>query len=104
MPIEDVFSISGRGTVVTGRVERGVININDQVEIIGLRETRKSVATGLEMFNKLLSKAEAGEIPQFTGINSVYEAPKKPDLHIKPLKQTMNEIVDLLVNKTKNWR
>ncbi len=61
MPIEDVFSISGRGTVVTGRVERGAIATNDTLEIVGLRETRKSVATGLEMFNKSLDKALAGE-------------------------------------------
>ncbi len=61
MPIEDVFSISGRGTVVTGRVERGIIRVNDKLQIIGLRETRDSVATGLEMFNKLLDEARAGE-------------------------------------------
>jgi len=61
MPIEDVFSISGRGTVVTGRVERGVIKVNDKIEIVGLRETRETVATGLEMFNKLLDEARAGE-------------------------------------------
>ncbi len=61
MPIEDVFSISGRGTVVTGRVERGVIKINDKIEIIGLRDKRDTVATGLEMFNKLLDEARAGE-------------------------------------------
>ncbi len=61
MPIEDVFSISGRGTVVTGRVERGIIKVNDKLQIVGLRETRESVATGLEMFNKLLDEARAGE-------------------------------------------
>ncbi len=61
MPIEDVFSISGRGTVVTGRVERGIIKINDKIQIVGLRETRDTVATGLEMFNKLLEEARAGE-------------------------------------------
>ncbi len=61
MPVEDVFSISGRGTVVTGRVEKGVIKVNDKIEIVGLRETRESVATGLEMFNKLLDEARAGE-------------------------------------------
>lgn len=61
MPIEDVFSIAGRGTVVTGRVERGGIKTNDKVEIIGLREKRDSVATGLEMFNKILNEAQAGE-------------------------------------------
>lgn len=61
MPIEDVFSISGRGTVVTGRVEKGVIKLNDKIEIVGLRETRETVATGLEMFNKTLDEARAGE-------------------------------------------
>ena len=61
MPIEDVMTISGRGTVVTGRVERGRINLNDQVEIVGIRETQKSVVTGLEMFRKLLDFAEAGD-------------------------------------------
>ena len=54
MPVEDVFSISGRGTVVTGRVERGVINVNEEVEIVGIKETRKTTVTGVEMFRKLL--------------------------------------------------
>ena len=61
MPIEDVFSISGRGTVVTGRVERGVINVGDEVEIVGIRATKKSVCTGVEMFRKLLDRGEAGD-------------------------------------------
>jgi elongation factor Tu len=61
MPIEDVFSISGRGTVVTGRVERGVINVGDEVEIVGIRDTVKSVCTGVEMFRKLLDRGEAGD-------------------------------------------
>jgi len=61
MPIEDVFSISGRGTVVTGRVERGVINVGDEVEIVGIRPTSKSVCTGVEMFRKLLDRGEAGD-------------------------------------------
>ncbi|MDP1836592.1 MAG: elongation factor Tu [Chlamydiales bacterium] len=61
MPIEDVFSISGRGTVVTGRVERGIIKLNDKLQIIGLKPTKDSVATGLEMFNKVLDEARAGE-------------------------------------------
>lgn len=61
MPIEDVFSISGRGTVVTGRVEKGMIKTNDKIQIVGLRETRDSVATGLEMFNKILDDVRAGE-------------------------------------------
>jgi elongation factor Tu len=61
MPIEDVFSITGRGTVVTGRVERGVVKVGDEVEIVGLGETRKSVATGVEMFRKLLDRGEAGD-------------------------------------------
>ena len=61
MPIEDVFSISGRGTVVTGRVERGVVNVGDNVEIVGLKETSKTVCTGVEMFRKLLDQGEAGD-------------------------------------------
>ncbi|MEN2994611.1 MAG: elongation factor Tu [Thermodesulfovibrio sp.] len=61
MPIEDVFSISGRGTVVTGRVERGVIKVGDEVEIVGFMETRKTVATGLEMFRKILDEGRAGD-------------------------------------------
>jgi elongation factor Tu len=61
MPIEDVFSISGRGTVVTGRIERGVIKVGEEVEIVGLRDTRKTVVTGVEMFRKLLDQGEAGD-------------------------------------------
>lgn len=61
MPIEDVFSISGRGTVATGRVERGVVKINDKLELVGLKPNKETVATGLEMFNKLLDEARAGE-------------------------------------------
>jgi elongation factor Tu len=61
MPIEDVFSISGRGTVVTGRVERGVVKVGEEVEIVGLGETRKTVATGVEMFRKLLDEGRAGD-------------------------------------------
>lgn len=61
MPVEDVFSISGRGTVATGRVERGIVKINDKLQCVGLRETRDTVATGLEMFNKVLEEARAGE-------------------------------------------
>jgi elongation factor Tu len=61
MPIEDVFSISGRGTVVTGRVERGIIKVGDEVEIVGLRDTTKTVVTGVEMFRKLLDQGEAGD-------------------------------------------
>ncbi len=61
MPIEDVFSISGRGTVVTGRVERGVINVGEEVEIVGIRDTHKTTCTGVEMFRKLLDQGEAGD-------------------------------------------
>jgi elongation factor Tu len=61
MPIEDVFSISGRGTVVTGRVERGVINVGDEIEIVGIRPTTKTTCTGVEMFRKLLDRGEAGD-------------------------------------------
>ena len=61
MPIEDVFSIEGRGTVVTGRVERGVLKLNEEVEVVGLRPTQKTVVTGIEMFNKTLDEAQAGD-------------------------------------------
>jgi elongation factor Tu len=61
LPIEDIFSIEGRGTVVTGRIERGVININDEVEIVGIRDTAKTVVTGIEMFNKSLNRGECGD-------------------------------------------
>ncbi len=61
MPIEDVFSISGRGTVVTGRVERGVITVGEEVEIVGIRDTKKTTCTGVEMFRKLLDRGEAGD-------------------------------------------
>jgi len=61
MPVEDVFSIKGRGTVVTGRVERGIVKVGDEVEIVGIKETRKTVITGVEMFHKLLESAEPGD-------------------------------------------
>jgi len=61
MPVEDVFSISGRGTVATGRVERGIVKVGDEVEIVGIRETQKTVVTGVEMFRKLLDQGQAGD-------------------------------------------
>jgi elongation factor Tu len=61
MAIEDVFTITGRGTVVTGRIERGVVNLNDKVELVGLRDTQDTVVTGIEMFNKQLDRGEAGD-------------------------------------------
>jgi len=61
MPVEDVFSISGRGTVVTGRIERGVINVGDSIEIVGIRDTKTTTCTGVEMFRKLLDRGEAGD-------------------------------------------
>ena len=61
MPIEDVFSISGRGTVVTGRIETGVVNVGDEVEIVGIKDTKKTTVTGVEMFRKLLDRGEAGD-------------------------------------------
>jgi len=61
MPIEDVFSISGRGTVVTGRIERGIVKVGDEIEIVGIRDTQKTVVTGVEMFRKLLDSGEAGD-------------------------------------------
>jgi elongation factor Tu len=61
MPIEDIFSISGRGTVVTGRIERGIVKVNDEVEIVGIKNTAKTVVTGVEMFRKLLDQGQAGD-------------------------------------------
>jgi len=61
MPIEDVFTIPGRGTVVTGKVERGILKLNEEIEIVGIKPTRKTVVTGIEMFNKLLDEAQAGD-------------------------------------------
>ena len=61
MPIEDVFSISGRGTVVTGRVERGIIKVGEEIEIVGIKETETTTCTGVEMFRKLLDEGRAGE-------------------------------------------
>ena len=61
MPVEDVFSISGRGTVVTGRVEQGVIKVGEEIEIVGIRPTQKTTCTGVEMFRKLLDQGEAGD-------------------------------------------
>src|SRR5579872_3601834 len=61
MPVEDVFSIKGRGTVATGRIEQGIVKINEEIEIVGIRDTRKSVVTGVEMFKKLLDQGQAGD-------------------------------------------
>jgi elongation factor Tu len=61
LPVEDVFSISGRGTVVTGRIERGVVNVGDELAIVGIRDTQKTTCTGVEMFRKLLDRGEAGD-------------------------------------------
>ncbi len=61
MPVEDVFSISGRGTVATGRIERGVLNVGDEIEIVGIRDNKKTTCTGVEMFRKLLDRGEAGD-------------------------------------------
>jgi elongation factor Tu len=61
MPVEDVFTITGRGTVATGRVDRGTVKVNDPAEIIGIRETKNTVVTGVEMFRKILDRAEAGD-------------------------------------------
>jgi elongation factor Tu len=61
MPVEDVFSISGRGTVATGRIERGVVHVGDEIEIVGIRATQKTTCTGVEMFRKLLDEGQAGD-------------------------------------------
>ncbi|MDD5482693.1 MAG: elongation factor Tu [Kiritimatiellae bacterium] len=75
MPIEDVFSIEGRGTVVTGRIERGVIKVADEVEIVGLRDTQKTVVTGVEMFRKLLDQGQAGD-----NVGCLLRSTKKEDV------------------------
>ncbi|MBE7411960.1 MAG: elongation factor Tu [Leptospiraceae bacterium] len=75
MPVEDVFSITGRGTVATGRVEQGVLKINEELEIIGIRDTQKTVVTGIEMFRKLLDQAEAGD-----NIGALLRGTKKEDI------------------------
>ena len=75
MPVEDVFSISGRGTVVTGRVERGVIKVGEEVEIVGIRATQKTVVTGVEMFRKLLDQGEAGD-----NIGALLRGTKREDI------------------------
>ncbi len=76
MPIEDIFSIEGRGTVVTGRIERGVIKINEEVEIVGIKETTKTVVTGIEMFNKSLDEGRAGD-----NAGILLRGTKKEDVH-----------------------
>jgi elongation factor Tu len=75
MPIEDIFSIEGRGTVVTGRIERGVVKVNEELEIVGLRPTSKTVITGIEMFNKLLDEGQAGD-----NIGALLRGLKKEDV------------------------
>jgi elongation factor Tu len=75
MPVEDVFSISGRGTVVTGRVERGIVKVNEEVEIVGLKPTVKTVVTGVEMFRKLLDQGEAGD-----NIGALLRGTKREDI------------------------
>jgi elongation factor Tu len=75
MPVEDVFSISGRGTVATGRVERGIIKVGEEVEIVGIRATQKTVVTGVEMFRKLLDKGEAGD-----NIGALLRGTKREDI------------------------
>jgi elongation factor Tu len=75
MPIEDIFSIEGRGTVVTGRIERGVVKVNEELEIVGLRPTTKTVITGIEMFNKLLDEGQAGD-----NIGALLRGLKKEDV------------------------
>ena len=75
MPVEDVFSISGRGTVVTGRIERGVINVGDEVEIVGIRDTQKTTCTGVEMFRKILQTGEAGD-----NVGALLRGTKKEDV------------------------
>jgi elongation factor Tu len=75
MPIEDVFTITGRGTVVTGKVEQGIVHTGDEIEIVGLRPTQKTVCTGVEMFRKLLDEGQAGD-----NIGALLRGTKKEDV------------------------
>ena len=79
MPIEDVFSITGRGTVVTGKVEQGVIHTGDEVEIVGIRPTQKTVCTGVEMFRKILDEGQAGD-----NIGALLRGTKKEEVRARP--------------------
>ena len=79
MPVEDVFSISGRGTVVTGRVERGIVKVGEEVEIVGIRDTQKTVVTGVEMFRKLLDQGQAGD-----NIGALLRGTKREDSRARP--------------------
>ena len=79
MPIEDIFSISGRGTVVTGRVERGIVKVGEEVEIVGIRPTQKTIVTGVEMFRKLLDQGQAGD-----NIGVLLRGTKKDDVERGP--------------------
>jgi elongation factor Tu len=100
MPIEDVFSISGRGTVCTGRVESGIVKVGEELEIVGIKETKKSVCTGVEMFRKLLDSGEAGD-----NIGALLRGTKKEEVErgqvlaapgsIKPHKKFKAEIYAL---------
>ena len=75
MPIEDVFTITGRGTVVTGKVEQGVVHTGDEIEIVGLRDTQKTTCTGVEMFRKILDQGQAGD-----NIGALLRGTKKEDV------------------------
>jgi elongation factor Tu len=76
MPIEDVFSIEGRGTVVTGRIERGIVKVGEEVEIVGIKDTAKTTVTGIEMFNKSLQEGQAGD-----NAGVLLRGTKKEDVH-----------------------
>ena len=76
MPVEDVFSISGRGTVVTGRVERGIIKVGEEIEIVGITPTQKTICTGVEMFRKLLDQGQAGD-----NVGILLRGTKREDVH-----------------------
>ena len=75
MPVEDVFSISGRGTVATGRIERGIVHVGDEVEIVGIRDTAKTTVTGVEMFRKILDEGQAGD-----NIGALLRGTKREDI------------------------
>jgi elongation factor Tu len=100
MPVEDVFSITGRGTVCTGRVERGKVNVNEEIEIVGIRDTQKTIVTGIEMFRKLLDFGQAGD-----NVGLLLRGTKKEDVErgqvivkpgsVKPHKKFSGEVLVL---------
>ena len=107
MPVEDVFSISGRGTVVTGRIERGIVKVGEEIEIVGIKEAQKTTVTGVEMFRKLLDEGQAGD-----NVGLLLRGTKREDVQrgqclIKPGTVTPHkkfQVFCLHPNKRRRWK